>query len=385
MQTDNLLQLFFVFSLRTFAALFWGALLLLYSRRSKQNLPLSIIFIIIGLLYMRNGFVRFPSLEIVDVYNPLSYFVLLFIAPFTIFYAWFSIGEKHPLKHYLLQFIPFAVMLCLWGLLQLSDEARPPFCFSLIDVINNRAAHPLHVGFFIVLILVFIAQVFAYFSTALVKFIRVWNIYKENDISRRPIKVLVAMDTIFLIYPLAGVLYMSFNNADFFAIGFNIFVSIAISLVSILNISLILPVKTDLDFIADAQKRIKSAYNSIINVAKNNDDKELLEGIKRLFDEKEFFRLPQLTLDDIATELHTNRSYVSTCINTHFGCNFRQLLVSYRIDAAKELLLNTEFDVQTIIEETGFNTRTSFYKAFREQVSEQPPMEWRKKENNKFS
>jgi YesN/AraC family two-component response regulator len=96
-------------------------------------------------------------------------------------------------------------------------------------------------------------------------------------------------------------------------------------------------------------------------------------------EERELFRIPQLTLDDLATALNSNRSYVSTNINKFCGCNFKQLLIHYRIDAAKKLLLNSELDIQSIAEQAGFNSRMSFYRAFNENVTtDLSPTEWRK-------
>ena len=106
----------------------------------------------------------------------------------------------------------------------------------------------------------------------------------------------------------------------------------------------------------------------------------MFEKIKRLFEEKEIYRLPHLSLQDLVVELGTNRSYLSACINSYSGCNFKQFVCRYRIEASKGLLLHAEMDIQDIMTEVGFNSRSTFYKAFSENVCKDlSPSDWRQK------
>ena len=248
MSTDyNFLLSLFLYSLRAITALFWGIFMFLYRKRSSQNFPLGVIFIIIGLLYLRNSFVRLPMIEACDIYNPLSYLVLIFIAPFTIFYAYFSIGEKHSPKHNLMHFIPFLMMLCIWMTLELSDAPRLPFCYSINELVGYIGEYPLFAGFFLLLMLVFFVQVVPYFCIARRRFILIWKDYKLPGVSLRSLRMLIAMDFLFLIYPLTCVVYMSYYNSCNGEI-LNLFVSVVITALSVLNIKLILPIRTDLSF-----------------------------------------------------------------------------------------------------------------------------------------
>ena len=367
---------FFIYSLRAIVLLFWGVIFLFYNKRSRQNFPLSVIFIIIGLLNLRNLFVRFPSLEAVDVYNPLSYFILIFIAPFTIFYLYFALKEERSSRQYLQYFLPFFLVLSLWGILQLLGEEPIPFCYSIKDLFRYGSDYPLHAGFFILLITVFVAQVLTYFSIALTKLLRLWKVYKENKVSLSPLKKLIAMDFIFLIYPLTCVFHMSFNNASHFGLGFNLLVVAAISIISVLNINLILPIKTQFDAI-ESNEEFSSPLQSATK-EKTLVDKGLMVKIRVLFEEKELFRLSEITIKDLAEELNTNENCISTCINKFFGCSFEQLLLRYRVNAVKDLLCHTTFEVQEIINKTGFATPASFHKAFKEHIcNELSPIEWR--------
>ena len=371
---------FFVYSLRAIVALGWGIALLVLGRRSRQNLPLGIIFVLIGLVYLRSGFVRLPILDTCNVYNPSSYIVLILIAPFTIFYAYLSLGIKRTVKRRLLHFIPFVSVVLLGGMLVLSGEPELPVSYSLNELVAHFGAHPLHVGYYLLLISVFVIQVFCYFSFALKRLLQVWRVYEEHGLSLRPVKMLIAADFLFLTYPLVCVVVMSYYNNLQLGLAFNIFVPAIITAISVLNIMLVLPLKTDLSFMDNPKQRIAPEYGSIIDEEKTEAERLMFEEIKKMFEEKEIYRLSHLTLQDLAEEMNTNRTYLSGCINKYYGYSFRVLVCRYRIEAAKVLLLQTDLDIQEIIDEVGFNSRSSFYNAFRENVREDiSPTEWRVK------
>lgn len=380
MQPDlYFLLIFFSYSLRAFAALFWGVFLLSIYRRSLQNLPFGIIFAIIGLLYLRNAFIRLPALEACDVYNPLSYLVLIFIAPFTIFYVWFAFRDKRSKKDYLMHFIPFVLAALLWLIVELSGVSHIPFCYSINDVFGYAGEYPVYVVFFLLLMVVFIAQVLTYFSVALARILQIRKNYKSHGLSLRPLTAMIIMDCLFLSYPLVCVVFLSYNNALLFGVIFSFVIAAVITTISVLNINIILPLKTDLGFLDEQQQDAAVIRTDEIKDVQDNPDEELIERIIDLFEHKKMYRLPHLTLQDVAVELGTNRTYVSACINRHFGCNFKQLLIRYRIEASKELLKNTSLDITAIAFEAGFNTRASFYRAFKENIdSDISPAEWRK-------
>ena len=405
MQAQTIILLAFLIStLRSFVAIFWGVFLLFHRKKSQQILALSAIFIVIGLLYLRNSFFRLPALGPVDSYAPLSYFILILIAPMTLFYVWFTLNEKKKLVHFLIHYIPLVFVSLFYLAVKLSGEAPIPQCNSIVDVIGYTDEYPLQVYFYITLIVVFLLQVFSYFSIALFKILAVMKTYRKHNLSLHTLKLLVLIDFMFLLYPLVGAVFLSFANNITIVLIHNILVTILITFIAILNLKLLLPLQTNIDFMFDDKLKIKSNYSSNPSLGLNKkdevanpcsgtasnaiiengvddwEDNALLRSrIKMLMEDKEIFRLSQLTLDDLVTELNSNRSYVSEAINKHCGCNFKQLLIRYRIDAAKELLLHTELDIQTISEQAGFNSRMSFYRAFKENVSDDlSPVEWRK-------
>ncbi len=372
MQEDGLFA-FSTYILRAFITLFWGIFLIFYLNHSKQNLPLSCIFIIIGTLYLYNAFKRFPALHACDVYNVRSYLTLIFVAPFTIFYANFALNKSHNLKRYSLHFIPFATLLGLYLLLR-AYKPHIPFCYDINELLGYAAQYPLYVGYYVLLMCVFVVQVLTYFTTALIGILRIRKIHRAQNLSMSSTNKLLAMDFLFLYYPLFCLFFLSYNNNPLLGIVHNFSIAITVTALSILSIHLRLPLKTQFTF--NNNQQAKNHF------AGHGEEAELflVSQIKKLFDDEEIYKLPQLNLQDIAQKLNTNRSYISACINKYCGCNFKQFLIKYRIKAAKRLLIETDFDIQEIAWEVGFNTRASFYNAFKDHISEKlSPIEWRKR------
>jgi Response regulator containing CheY-like receiver domain and AraC-type DNA-binding domain len=313
-----------------------------------------------------------------DVYNPSSYVVLILIAPFTIFHIYFALGETLAFRRRLLHFIPFGLVVLLWGALELSGEPKTPISYSINEFVVHLDAHPLHVSFYLLLIFVFVSQVLGYYSIALKRLLYIWKAYKEHGLSIRPVVMLISLDSLFLVYTLTCVIFMSYYNNLHLGLAFNIFVPITITAISLINLLLTLPLKTDLEFMATPKEALTLNYASIVNQEKIEAKDIMSEKIRELFEEKEIYKHPHLSLQDLAVEMYTNRTYLSNCINSYYGCSFKQLVCRYRIEAAKDMMLCTHLDIKDIATEVGFNSRSSFYIAFRENVcKELSPSEWR--------
>lgn len=107
------------------------------------------------------------------------------------------------------------------------------------------------------------------------------------------------------------------------------------------------------------------------------------EKIKTWMKEKKY-KESQFTIEDIAQEIGTNKTYLSNYINTKFGVNFSVWVTKLRINEAKELMLNCpDSKLETIAFETGFTSSSYFSKVFSkfEGVS---PAAWRKDRGGKF-
>ncbi len=87
--------------------------------------------------------------------------------------------------------------------------------------------------------------------------------------------------------------------------------------------------------------------------------------IETAMHEKDLYRNPNLTLRDLATEVSAPPNYVSQTLNSELGKTYFDYINDWRIEAAKKQLLNKEGNVTEIALDVGFNSRSSFYKAFK--------------------
>ncbi len=75
-----------------------------------------------------------------------------------------------------------------------------------------------------------------------------------------------------------------------------------------------------------------------------------------------------LRMDDVAELLNLSRNHTSQVINQYFNLSFFDFVNKYRVEEAKQLLVNNEEDslnITQIAYDAGFNNRASFYKAFK--------------------
>lgn len=110
-------------------------------------------------------------------------------------------------------------------------------------------------------------------------------------------------------------------------------------------------------------------------VSDNNDAALCLSVMKWVEDGG--YRQPGVTLDQLAALVGSNRSYVSSLINTEFQCNFREWINSLRMDYAKEALAeSSDMTIEKIATDAGFSSSAYFCRLFskREGLT---PSKWR--------
>ena len=91
----------------------------------------------------------------------------------------------------------------------------------------------------------------------------------------------------------------------------------------------------------------------------------------------EWFLIPSLSLKELAKRMHTNETYVSRAINLGLETNFNHFINQLRIEHAKELLASTRNNVLEVALDSGFNSKSTFNRVFREMTG-QTPTQFRK-------
>mgnify|MGYP000131030188 CR=1 FL=1 len=102
---------------------------------------------------------------------------------------------------------------------------------------------------------------------------------------------------------------------------------------------------------------------------KKYNSEQLREKLVELFARKQIYRQPELKITEVSQFLATNRSYVSSLINTEFSCSFSEFVNGYRIIEAKKLLAESSiehYSLNYISETVGFGSVGTFIRVFRE-------------------
>jgi len=84
---------------------------------------------------------------------------------------------------------------------------------------------------------------------------------------------------------------------------------------------------------------------------------------------------PLLSLNTLAGEVSVSPGHLSRLINTHGNRSFTDFINALRVEQAKEILLDPEFGNYTIAAiglECGFNSKSTFYSAFKKFTSQSP-------------
>jgi AraC-like DNA-binding protein len=79
-----------------------------------------------------------------------------------------------------------------------------------------------------------------------------------------------------------------------------------------------------------------------------------------------------LTLQELSEKTNIPSKHLSFLINQIIGKHFFDFINAYRIEAAKRLLKESDFTIQQIMYEVGFNSKSSFNTAFKKNTSLTP-------------
>ena len=102
---------------------------------------------------------------------------------------------------------------------------------------------------------------------------------------------------------------------------------------------------------------------------------QLMERIAQLLERDQRY-LTRMKVSDVAVELGVSVSEVTECISQQHGCTFAQLMATYRVRYAQQLLVaQPDMKLATIIAQSGFTSETTFFRSFKEVVG-MSPKEW---------
>ena len=100
--------------------------------------------------------------------------------------------------------------------------------------------------------------------------------------------------------------------------------------------------------------------------------------LDKLMEVERIYLNPNLTLEDLSKRLYTNRSYLTRLIRERYGKTFVDVVREKRIAYAKEYMKDHHEKLDVIALETGFNSASTFCKAFKA-VTGETPAAWAKR------
>lgn len=103
----------------------------------------------------------------------------------------------------------------------------------------------------------------------------------------------------------------------------------------------------------------------------NTLKKELLD----LFEVQKVYINSHLTIESLANKLSTNSKYLSLVINQEFECSWIYFINSYRVEAAKNLIKDSNYEHLNFLgigAQVGFNTKNTFTRVFKRHTGKTP-------------
>ncbi|MEL7221563.1 MAG: AraC family transcriptional regulator [Bacteroidota bacterium] len=97
--------------------------------------------------------------------------------------------------------------------------------------------------------------------------------------------------------------------------------------------------------------------------------------LEKLMQEEHLYRDPELNRDQLAQKLGISTGYLSQRINQDSGLNFSDYVNTYRIAEVKRMLVDPKFEPYSLLSigyEAGFNSKSTFYAAFKKVAGMSP-------------
>ena len=135
-------------------------------------------------------------------------------------------------------------------------------------------------------------------------------------------------------------------------------------------------------------KKIEAIRAKNISIEKKEDDKEAVEKTKDLSEklgpkvekwiEEKLFCQPELTIKDVAMQMGTNQSYLSSYLNKHLNTTFQVWLNRLRIEESKAILTSKEkISIEEVGIRVGIPQSYNFSRWFKV-ITETTPYQFRK-------
>ena len=122
-----------------------------------------------------------------------------------------------------------------------------------------------------------------------------------------------------------------------------------------------------------AQDAVRSGDCCDDGACQRQYDASLKDRFEEYFKSQKPFLNPELSLNDMAVALCTNKTYLSRMLNNGLGMNFSQVVNKYRVAYCMELFVkNPYLKLAELSDAAGFRSLSTFSLAFRLNTGEAP-------------
>jgi AraC-like DNA-binding protein len=331
----------------------FAAGLLFFSRQNMiSNRLLSVLIIVIA-LWLSDDFMRLAGIY---QQRPNLYFLPIFYSfsfgPFIWFYVRSLI--RHPFRLTridLLHFIPVTLQTALYLFLCFS-----PYSFKYWYWEHVHRAYTYRVEFDGTWVSL---MVYLLLSFRQLRHYQVWVVNHFSEVSRIRLNWLKVLLAILIV--LCVQWFIEILLRDFGGLYFNYDYSVEILGVAVLVLGIAGIRQASLsDVHFEAEEPAKAVFLP---------DPLVLKAISDGMEKQQLYLNPTLTLVQLASVLKLNPKIVSRHINTGFQKSFNDYVNAYRIDEVKRRLKSSDLEKLTILGiayDSGFNSKTTFNRIFRE-------------------
>jgi AraC-like DNA-binding protein len=237
------------------------------------------------------------------------------------------------------------------------------------------------------------AWIFIQFLSYVLASLRLISLYKKTASqyfsNRRQIDISWLSSTVIfflliIVLTIINDLLAQTSFAKYYLVGFNIIIlAVLVFVIRVLLKALHKPYFfsfSDSEKEASPEQALTVQKSSLTESEKAEKEKVIREVLNYMQNKKPYLE-PELTLDQLASQLFIKPRALSQAINEILGQNFFDFINRYRIEEASRLLTNPKDKKITILEvlyEVGFNSKSSFNTLFKKYTG-LTPTEFRKK------
>jgi len=116
------------------------------------------------------------------------------------------------------------------------------------------------------------------------------------------------------------------------------------------------------------KKLLRYKTSSLAEEKAKSINKKLIE----LLQKEPIYLESDLSLYSLAEKIQVKPHYLSQVINQYHQRNFQDFINLYRIEKAKKLLLKTKLKIEAVAYDSGFNSISTFYTAFKKEIGMTP-------------